>query len=187
MTLWCRVVVVCDHPRLVLSVSSAVEKCRVLSLAVLSGTFTHALVELVELSLGALRHGGVGGGGAEIHWIEAEHGRARCVNDNIGWCCSADGSHGGGREEGRKGEHDDGDGDGDTKVSDKNDCMTDVERRKGGRESAARKQYSVRRVTRTSQDQTTSEDDGKSEVRERRMFTSPLFGDFTDLGCVRAF
>jgi hypothetical protein len=72
-------------------------------------------------------------------------------------------------------------------LSDKNDCMTDVERRKGGRESAARKQYSVRRVTRTSQDQTTSEDDGKSEVRERRMFTSPLFGDFTDLGCVRAF
>jgi hypothetical protein len=67
---------------------------------VLSGDCMHALVELVQLSLGALKQcGGGGGGGAEIHWSKAEHGRARCVNDNIGWCCDTDGSHGGGREE----------------------------------------------------------------------------------------
>jgi hypothetical protein len=86
--------------RLVLAISSAVEKPSVLGLGLLSTIPKSAVVELVQLFLGALRQccgGGVDG--AEIHWIKAEHGRARGVNDNIGWCCNADGGHVGSREE----------------------------------------------------------------------------------------
>jgi hypothetical protein len=52
---------------LVLAVSSAIEQRRVLGLAMLFGNLTHALVELVQLSLGALGHSRGSGGGAEIH------------------------------------------------------------------------------------------------------------------------
>jgi hypothetical protein len=146
MTLCCRKMLVSGHARLVLVVSLGAVGSTVLDLLVLSGNFTHALVELVELSLDALRHGG--GGGAQIHRIEGESGAERCVDDNIGGCSDADGSHERGGEERREGEHDDGDGDfggdGIAMMRDKKNCMINV--REGKEEEKAQCEDNTRCV-----------------------------------------